>query len=165
VNKALVFAFFFAGRRRRRRTSRTPCFFHQLSNLAIMATLELIKEAVLALKDRTGSSIPAIKKWIETEKKVSRIGWDPRGGGEGMASDWFGRLKVFCSFSYKIRPVTRWAAGGGGTPMMGSASPLLPRRRRPGGGGLSQPPQRLPGNLWADRYSGTKFYANFSRTP
>lgn len=47
-----------------------------------MATLELIKEAVLALKDRTGSSIPAIKKWIETEKKVSRIGWDPRGGGE-----------------------------------------------------------------------------------
>ena len=83
-----------------------------------------------------------------------------------MASDWFGRLKVFCSFSYKIRPVTRWpAAGGGGTPMMGSASPLLPRRQRPGGGGLFQPPQRLPGDLWADRFSGTKFYANFSRTP
>lgn len=36
-----------------------------------MATIALIKEAILALKDRTGSSIPAINKWIETEKKVS----------------------------------------------------------------------------------------------
>jgi hypothetical protein len=36
-----------------------------------MATIALIKEAILALKDRTGSSVPAIKKWIETEKKVS----------------------------------------------------------------------------------------------
>ena len=36
-----------------------------------MATIALIKEAILALKDRTGSSVPAINKWIETEKKVS----------------------------------------------------------------------------------------------
>lgn len=39
-----------------------------------MATIALIKEAILALKDRTGSSVPAITKWIETEKKVSNIG-------------------------------------------------------------------------------------------
>ncbi len=36
-----------------------------------MTTIVLIKEAILALKDRTGSSIPAITKWLETEKKVS----------------------------------------------------------------------------------------------
>jgi linker histone H1 and H5 family len=38
-----------------------------------MATLTLIKEAIAALKDRTGSSIPAINKWIESEKKVRCI--------------------------------------------------------------------------------------------
>ena len=36
-----------------------------------MATLTLVKEAIVALKDRTGSSTIAINKWIETEKKVS----------------------------------------------------------------------------------------------
>jgi linker histone H1 and H5 family len=36
-----------------------------------MATLALVKEAIVALKDRTGSSTIAINKWIETEKKVS----------------------------------------------------------------------------------------------
>ena len=36
-----------------------------------MATIALIKDALLALKDRTGSSLPAIKKWIEANKKVS----------------------------------------------------------------------------------------------
>ena len=36
-----------------------------------MATIEIVKAAILALKDRTGSSIPAINKWIESEKKVS----------------------------------------------------------------------------------------------
>jgi hypothetical protein len=35
-----------------------------------MATLELVKEALLALKDRTGSSVQAINKWVEAEKKV-----------------------------------------------------------------------------------------------
>ena len=35
-----------------------------------MATIELVKEAILALKDRTGSSVQAINKWIEAEKKV-----------------------------------------------------------------------------------------------
>eukprot|EP00568_Trieres_chinensis_P001386 CAMPEP_0183290536 /NCGR_PEP_ID=MMETSP0160_2-20130417/171_1 /TAXON_ID=2839 ORGANISM="Odontella Sinensis, Strain Grunow 1884" /NCGR_SAMPLE_ID=MMETSP0160_2 /ASSEMBLY_ACC=CAM_ASM_000250 /LENGTH=86 /DNA_ID=CAMNT_0025451157 /DNA_START=63 /DNA_END=319 /DNA_ORIENTATION=+ len=34
-----------------------------------MATLEVIKECLLALKDRTGSSVYAINKWIESEKK------------------------------------------------------------------------------------------------
>lgn len=36
-----------------------------------MATIALIKDALLALKDRTGSSLPAIKKWIEASKSVS----------------------------------------------------------------------------------------------
>jgi len=36
-----------------------------------MATIFLIKEAVMALKERTGSSVMAINKWIESEKKVS----------------------------------------------------------------------------------------------
>lgn len=36
-----------------------------------MATLELISECLLALNDRTGSSLPAINKWIDAEKKVS----------------------------------------------------------------------------------------------
>ena len=36
-----------------------------------MSTLKIVKEAIAALKDRTGSSLIAINKWIETEKKVS----------------------------------------------------------------------------------------------
>jgi hypothetical protein len=36
-----------------------------------MPTLDIVTEAILALKDRTGSSIPAITKWLATEKKVS----------------------------------------------------------------------------------------------
>ena len=36
-----------------------------------MATIGIIKEAIAALKDRTGSSVPAINKWIESEKQVS----------------------------------------------------------------------------------------------
>ena len=42
-----------------------------------MATIALIKEAILALKDRTGSSVIAISKWIETEKKVRNVGREP----------------------------------------------------------------------------------------
>ena len=38
-----------------------------------MATLSLIKEAITALKDRTGSSVIAINKYLETEKKVSLL--------------------------------------------------------------------------------------------
>ena len=38
-----------------------------------MTTLALIKEAILALKDRTGSSTIAINKWLESEKKVRRF--------------------------------------------------------------------------------------------
>jgi hypothetical protein len=38
-----------------------------------MATIVLIKEAVLAQKERSGSSVIAINKWIESEKKVSPI--------------------------------------------------------------------------------------------
>jgi hypothetical protein len=37
-----------------------------------MTTITLIKKAISALKDRTGSSIPAINKWIESEEKVRR---------------------------------------------------------------------------------------------
>ena len=36
-----------------------------------MATIEIVKEAITALKDHTGSSVPAINKWIESEKNVS----------------------------------------------------------------------------------------------
>jgi hypothetical protein len=38
-----------------------------------MSTIEIVKEAIGALKDRTGSSVIAMNKWIETEKKVSRF--------------------------------------------------------------------------------------------
>jgi linker histone H1 and H5 family len=38
-----------------------------------MATLVLIKEAIGSLKERTGSSLFAINKYIETEKKVRVI--------------------------------------------------------------------------------------------
>jgi hypothetical protein len=38
-----------------------------------MATLDIIKEAIAALKDRTGSSLVAINKWIESEKKVRKV--------------------------------------------------------------------------------------------
>ena len=37
-----------------------------------MATIALVKECLLALKDRTGSSPHAMNKWIEAEKKVSQ---------------------------------------------------------------------------------------------
>jgi hypothetical protein len=36
-----------------------------------MTTIALVKGAIAALKDRTGSSVPAINKWIVSEKKVS----------------------------------------------------------------------------------------------
>lgn len=45
--------------------------FHPPQATSTMTTIVLIKEAITALKDRTGSSIPAITKWLETEKKVS----------------------------------------------------------------------------------------------
>ena len=35
-----------------------------------MATLALVQKAVLDMKDRTGSSLIAINKWIETNEKV-----------------------------------------------------------------------------------------------
>ena len=38
-----------------------------------MATLKIVKEAIAALKDRTGSSLIAINRWIEAEKKVSQF--------------------------------------------------------------------------------------------
>ena len=38
-----------------------------------MATIALINEAILALKDRTGSSVIAINKYIESEKKVRLV--------------------------------------------------------------------------------------------
>jgi len=36
-----------------------------------MATLATVKKAILELKDRTGSSLIAINKWIEANEKVS----------------------------------------------------------------------------------------------
>jgi linker histone H1 and H5 family len=38
-----------------------------------MSTLPLIKEAILALKERTGSSISAINKYLLTEKRVRHL--------------------------------------------------------------------------------------------
>jgi hypothetical protein len=37
-----------------------------------MATLMMVKKAILEMKDRTGSSLQAINKWIETNEKVCR---------------------------------------------------------------------------------------------
>lgn len=52
------------------------CHFSRFENYLFsaktMATILLVKEAITALKDRTGSSVPAIMKWIESEKKVRR---------------------------------------------------------------------------------------------
>jgi linker histone H1 and H5 family len=36
-----------------------------------MTTIVQVKEAIAALKDRTGSSVVAISKWLDSEKKVS----------------------------------------------------------------------------------------------
>ena len=38
-----------------------------------MTTIIQVKEAIAALKDRTGSSVVAISKWLESEKKVSSL--------------------------------------------------------------------------------------------
>lgn len=40
------------------------------TQISTMSTLKTIKEAIAALKDRTGSSVIAINRWIEAEKKV-----------------------------------------------------------------------------------------------
>jgi hypothetical protein len=45
----------------------------QLAQHLTMATIVLIKEAIVSLKDRTGSSVSAINKFIESEKKVGSI--------------------------------------------------------------------------------------------
>ena len=37
-----------------------------------MSTIAIVKKAILDMKDRTGSSLPAINKWIETNEKVRR---------------------------------------------------------------------------------------------
>ena len=37
-----------------------------------MATLAIVKKAILDMKDRTGSSLIAINKWILTNEKVRR---------------------------------------------------------------------------------------------
>jgi hypothetical protein len=42
-----------------------------LTTSATMATSKLIEECLLALKERTGSSVIAINKWLLSEKKVS----------------------------------------------------------------------------------------------
>ena len=64
-----------------------------------MATIALIKEAILALKDRTGSSVPAIKKWIETEKKVS-----PESRSIGNKQLLFVLENSFFLFDTKVQP-------------------------------------------------------------
>jgi linker histone H1 and H5 family len=43
----------------------------QEKNHEKMATIGMIKEAIVALKERDGSSVQAITKWIESEKNVS----------------------------------------------------------------------------------------------
>lgn len=35
-----------------------------------MATLMMVKKAILEMKDRTGSSLQAINKWVATNEKV-----------------------------------------------------------------------------------------------
>jgi hypothetical protein len=43
---------------------------NKIKNTIKMATLVIIKKAILDMKDRTGSSLPALKKWFETNEKV-----------------------------------------------------------------------------------------------
>jgi len=38
-----------------------------------MTTIDIIKECILALNDRTGSSVQAMTKWIQSEKQVSFV--------------------------------------------------------------------------------------------
>jgi hypothetical protein len=38
-----------------------------------MTTIALITKALLELKPRTGASVPAISKWIETNEGVSTL--------------------------------------------------------------------------------------------
>lgn len=53
-------------------SGRTILLFHcNLLHIPKMTTIVQVKEAIAALKDRTGSSVVAISKWLESEKKVS----------------------------------------------------------------------------------------------
>jgi hypothetical protein len=69
-----------------------------------MTTLQLIKEAIGALKDRTGSSVIAINKYIETEKKVRsvRFGFE-KGAGTGFFDCRSTRF-FFCEAAVVNRP-------------------------------------------------------------
>jgi hypothetical protein len=69
-----------------------------------MTTLQLIKEAIGALKDRTGSSVIAINKYIETEKKVRsvRFGFE-KGAGAGFFDCGSTRF-FFCEAAVVNRP-------------------------------------------------------------
>merc|ERR1712086_1236866 len=40
-----------------------------MGTLSTMATLALVKKSILDMKDRTGSSLIAINKWIQTNEK------------------------------------------------------------------------------------------------
>jgi hypothetical protein len=53
-----------------------------------MATLLIVKKALLDMKDRTGSSLIAINKWIETNEKV-------RGGASVVALFCFGLARFY----------------------------------------------------------------------
>lgn len=59
-----------------------------------MTSIGLIKEAILDLKDRTGSSTIAINKWIEENKKVRSI----------LAVECFGSVRL--NFPILIRLVS-----------------------------------------------------------
>jgi hypothetical protein len=38
-----------------------------------MATIDLVKKALIELKPRTGASVPAIEKWIKANSGVSPL--------------------------------------------------------------------------------------------
>ena len=59
-----------------------------------MATIALVKDAILALKDRTGSSSIAISKYIENEKKVGAFKRQetPRGGRRSRGGDFLAQV-------------------------------------------------------------------------
>lgn len=98
-------------------TKRNHPFFHTSAQSSInkMATIELIKEAITALKDRTGSSIVAITKFIESEKKVRLSNLDIAFSGTTNFASW--RKRAFCVdmshvaqdvTGHWLRPFTFW---------------------------------------------------------
>jgi hypothetical protein len=58
-------------------------------------TLDLVKKAIAAMKERTGSSTIAITKWIVENEKVSLSCLGMVGWGSPKKGDFFGGVQYF----------------------------------------------------------------------